>query len=69
MLKILLPTTFPTPMLAWPDNADLILTANSGELVPSATTVSPMINGEIPRAAARRDAPRTSASAPAIKHN
>jgi hypothetical protein len=66
-LKILLPTTFPTAMSVLSFNAVLTLTAISGELVPKATTVSPITNGEMPTAAAKREAPRTRISAPAIK--
>jgi hypothetical protein len=43
-----------------------MLTANSGELVPNATTVSPIMRGEIPRPDAMLDAPRTNISAPII---
>jgi hypothetical protein len=40
------------------------VTASSGALVPKATTVRPTTSGEIPAATARREAPRTSSSAP-----
>ena len=41
-----------------------MLTAVSGALVPNATTVRPMMSGEMPKRAASFAAPRTSASAP-----
>ena len=62
-LKMLLPTTLPSARSAWPLKADITLTANSGALVPKATTVSPMTSGEIPHTAANREAPFTSHSA------
>jgi len=64
--KMYVPIILPTAMLAWSDTAALMLTANSGELVPNATTVRPITNGVIPKAVARRDAPLTTASAPRI---
>ncbi len=63
-LNRLLPTTLPMAISPWALNADWVLTAISGALVPKATTVSPTIRGEIPKPAARRAAPRTSTSAP-----
>ena len=65
--RMLLPTTLPRAMSAFPEKADCTVTAVSGELVPKATTVSPITTGEIPSDAARRDAPRTRSSAPEIK--
>ncbi len=47
-----------------PPSAEPTLTAISGALVPKATTVRPMISEGMPAAAARREAPRTSSSAP-----
>lgn len=67
MLKILLPNTLPSAMSAWPAMDDLMLTASSGELVPKATTVSPIIRGVIPSPAAIFEAPRTKISAPIIR--
>ena len=63
-LKMLLPTTLPRPMSDWPSHPALTDTAISGALVPYATIVSPMTNDDTPHAAAMRDAPRTSQSAP-----
>ncbi len=68
-LKILLPTTLPKAMSAFPAQAAWTETANSGELVPKATTVNPITKGEIFIAAANLDAPRTSSSPPAISEN
>jgi hypothetical protein len=67
ILKILLPKTLPSAMSAWPAMDDLMLTASSGELVPKATTVSPIIRGEIPSPEAIFEAPRTKISAPTIR--
>jgi len=64
MLKKLLPTTFPTAIVACPLKAEIIETASSGELVPKATTVNPTISGEIFKTIAIRLAPRTKHSAP-----
>ncbi|CAM5489405.1 hypothetical protein SSTU70S_03016 [Stutzerimonas stutzeri] len=64
-LKMLLPITLPTAISPWSATADCTLTAISGVLVPKATTVRPMISGEMPNCAASRAAPRTSNSAPA----
>ncbi len=47
--------TAPTALSA-PDES-VVATASSGELVPSATTVSPTTSGEIPNAQASRDVP------------
>src|SRR5690606_22793890 len=66
-LKMLLPTTFPREMSAWPRTDATTLTASSGALVPNATTVNPMTRGEMPMAAATRASPRASASAPTVR--
>ena len=66
-LKMLLPTTLPRAMSAWPESAAPTLTASSGALVPNATTVSPTTSGEMPKPTASREAPRTSSSAPATR--
>ncbi len=66
-LKMLLPTILPSAMSGAPVRLACRLTASSGELVPKATTVSPITSGEIPIAAANRDAPRTRASAPTMR--
>jgi hypothetical protein len=66
-LNRLLPTTLPTDRSACPDQAAWTLTANSGELVPKATTVKPITNGDTPTVAASREAPRTSHSAPTTR--
>jgi hypothetical protein len=52
---------------AFPVRLALTLTIISGELVPKATIVNPIINGDIPRKAEILEAPFTSASAPTIK--
>jgi hypothetical protein len=49
-----------------PIRLDWTLTANSGELVPKATTVKPTISGDIPNKCAIREAPLTKNVAPAI---
>lgn len=56
--------TLPTARSTLPLKLDCMLVANSGELVPKATTVRPIMSGLIPRKAAKREAPRTSNSAP-----
>ncbi len=66
-LKMLLPTTLPIAMSAWPDQADCTDTAISGALVPNATTVRPTTSGEMPNDSDRREAPRTRSSAPATR--
>ena len=66
-LKMLLPTTFPSARSPWPRRLACRLTAISGALVPSATTVRPTTRGEIPTSVARRAAPRTNSSAPATR--
>ncbi len=57
VLRILLPTTFPIAISGLSVAADTTDTANSGALVPNATTVKPMTSGEIPTPIANRDAP------------
>jgi len=69
ILNMLLPTTFPRAISPLPDSADRVHTANSGALVPNATTVIPITRGVIPSAEARREAPLTSHSAPTINKN
>ena len=64
---MLLPTTLPSAISLSPPAAAPMLTASSGALVPNATTVRPMITGESPLRAARRDDPRTSDSAPTTR--
>jgi hypothetical protein len=66
ILKILLPRTLPKEILDIPIRLDWTLTANSGELVPKATTVKPTIRGDIPNKCAIREAPLTKNVAPAI---
>ncbi len=58
---------FPIARSPDPESEDLIVTASSGELVPKATTVRPMTNGDNPASFASPAAPRTSASAPATR--
>ena len=65
MLAMLLPITLPTAISPLPFSEAWMLTAVSGALVPNATTVKPMISGEMPKRAASLEAPRTNASAPA----
>jgi hypothetical protein len=67
-LKILLPTALPKAISPCPVALDITLTASSGALVPKATTVNPIINGDIPNAAADFAAPLTNASAPTISN-
>lgn len=64
IFKILLPTMFPIVIPAFPFNAELILTAASGILVPMATMVSPTTSWGIPNRSAIPDAPSTNQSAP-----
>jgi hypothetical protein len=68
ILKVLLPTTLPIATSELPDNAPCTDTANSGALVPKATTVSPMTIGAIPNRVATEDAPFTNHSAPNVRH-
>ena len=55
---------FPIVIPAFPFNAELILTAASGILVPMATMVSPTTSWGIPNRSAIPDAPSTNQSAP-----
>lgn len=48
MLVILEPTTFPATIAVSPFMAAATFEANSGNDVPNATKVTPIINGEIP---------------------
>ena len=50
MFVILDPTALPTTISDVPLNTDAIEAANSGNEVPNATIVTPIINGEIPKA-------------------
>ena len=61
-LKLLLPITFPKTMASFA----CMFTANSGALVPKATTVRPIANSETPYFLARFEAPSTKKSAPLI---
>jgi hypothetical protein len=64
MLQIFEPTTLPIAMPPWPLQLALILTTNSGALVPKATTVKPITSGLIPSLMANSDDPFTNHSAP-----
>ena len=64
MLKMLLPTMFPTETSPWPRKAESRVTANSGAEVPRATRVSPMISSETPSRRASREAESTTHWAP-----
>src|SRR5690606_5958748 len=64
ILKILLPTALAIANSACPEKAALTLTANSGALVPNATTVKPITSEGMPKFAAKRAAPLTNKSAP-----
>ena len=64
-LKMLEPTMLPTEMSPWPFNAAMIVTANSGAEVPSATTVRPMTSSEMPSRLDSREADSTTQCAPA----
>ncbi len=66
IFKILLPTTFPMVMPAFPLSAAEMLTAASGALVPIATMVSPTTSCGIPNLEAIPDEPSTKKSAPLI---
>ena len=55
---------FPIVIPAFPFNAELILTAASGILVPMATMVSPTTSWGNPNRSAIPDAPSTNQSAP-----
>jgi hypothetical protein len=65
MLKEFEPTTFPTEISPCCDRAALILTTNSGELVPNATIVRPIIKRLNPARREREVLPLTRLSAPA----
>ena len=58
-LKMLEPTTLAYAMSVDPTAAAFMLTANSGKLVPNATTVSPTTAVETPDSTAIETAPRT----------
>ena len=64
MLRMLLPTTFPTVISTFPFKAAVRLTAASGALVPMATIVRPITSCGIPNLSASPDAPSTKKSAP-----
>src|SRR6056297_3653858 len=64
MLAILEPITLEMAIEPDPFMAAEILTANSGALVPKATTVNPIKSGETPKLDERPEAPSTSQSAP-----
>lgn len=66
-LKIFDPMMFPNDTSSAPDNADVILTAASGNEVPNATTVKPMMSEDILKNFAMEDAPSTKKSAPLTK--
>ena len=59
------PNTFPTASPPDPSSAAAMLTDNSGEEVPRATTVAPTIRGEMPNANDSRAAALTSSQPPA----
>ena len=67
MLKILLPTTFPTAKSVAPDKAAFAETATSGALVPNATIVKPTISGGMPKNDAIWVEPRINRFAPTIR--
>jgi hypothetical protein len=48
ILKTLLPTTFPSAISDCPMIEDWMLTRSSGELVPKATIVRPIMSGDTP---------------------
>ena len=64
---MLLPITFPMARSGLPSSEAPSDTASSGALVPKATIVRPTTSGESPKESAIREAPRTSASAPATR--
>ena len=66
MFRILLPTTLPTVISAFPRSAAVMLTAASGALVPMATIVRPMTSCGIPNFSAILEAPSTKKSDPFI---
>ena len=59
MFKKQLPTIFPKARSKWPFLTASKLVANSGTLVPKATTVAPIITGGTPTAAAILEADST----------
>ncbi len=66
ILMMLLPMAFPKLKPVFPDTADKTFTINSGEDVPNATIVSPIIRLEIFFLLAMAAAPSTSQLAPKI---
>ena len=64
VLKILLPITFPNAISLLPFMADTVLTTNSGNEVPKATIVSPIIKVETLNLRATDEAPSVRKSAP-----
>jgi hypothetical protein len=69
-LKILLPTTLPTAMSVCPEMADCTLTAISGELVPKATMVRPIISGgDTGKGGGKPAGPAHEGLSPNHKHN
>ena len=64
ILHIFEPTILPIAASGRPSKFSLKQTANSGALVPSATTVRPMTNGETPTFRASFELPPTNHSAP-----
>jgi hypothetical protein len=65
-LTLFVPAILPIARAPLPRVAASIPIANSGALVPMETNVKPMMIGETPRRAAKREPPRTMSSAPAI---
>ena len=63
-LNMLEPSTFPIDIAPCPFIDALILTSNSGMLVPTETMVSPITSGLIPMRFANDEAPKTNPSAP-----
>ncbi len=63
-LAMLLPKTLPSTKSVLPFHAAVAQATISGIEVPKATTVRPITNGDTWSAAATREAPRTSHSAP-----
>jgi hypothetical protein len=62
-LAMLLPTMVPMAIAGAPPSEAARLVTNSGAEVPKATTVSPMISGDMPASRASPTAPRTRKSA------
>ena len=67
IFAILLPTILPIEISELPCNAAKRLTDNSGKDVPKATSVNPIINGEMPKDRANFAEPLTKISAPPSK--